>query len=317
MKLYLAPMEGITSDAYRRALNANFPGIDRFFTAFISATHNLNYKQERDVNPANNVGIPLVPQFMAHTVESVLEMQQLLNERYGYSEINLNQGCPSGTVVSKNHGSGFLRDIKVMDEYFAELFEKATFPISLKTRIGVEDESEWGAILDVYKKYPFSEVIIHPRTTRDQYAGHPRLEAFERAMEELSVPICYNGDINTLEDYIRIKERFPNLECMMIGRGILRNPMLLNAIRQYEKTGKAEYQPNHEDWMQLKAMMKEIRDTYQATFSGDAHALAHLKELWGYLAVSFPDAKKEIKSLKKSRNLADFDAAVQLLFINK
>lgn len=318
MHIYLAPMEGITSDIYRRALNKYFPGVTKYFTAFISAAKNLNAKQDRDVNPINNEGMELVPQLMAHRVHEVLELQALLKERYGYTEMNLNQGCPSGTVVSKNHGSGFLRDVANMDLYFEELFQKADFPISVKTRIGVESPEEWQAILDVYKKYPFSEIIIHPRTTRDQYSGSPRMDAFELAMEQLPVEkLCYNGDINTLEDYIRIREAYPSLDRIMIGRGILRNPMLLSAIARYEEAGDATYAPTKEDWLALQNMMKQIEMDMQKSFSGDAHVLAHLKELWGYLQNLFPESKKEIKMLKKCRKLGDYEQVVQLLFNRK
>ncbi len=317
MELQLAPMEGITSHIYREALNRYFPGIGRYYTPFISACHNLNSKQDRDVHPKNNEGMVLVPQLMAHKVEEVLELQALLKERYGHSEINLNHGCPSKTVIGKNHGSGFLRDVENMDRYLEELFEKADFPISVKTRIGVEDEAEWDAILAVYKKYPFSELIIHPRTTRDFYSGAIHYEAFEKGLEELSCPVSYNGDINTLEDYIRIRKRYPKLEKIMIGRGLLKNPTLINAIAAYEQSGAVDYQMTHEDFMNMKAMMQQIRDTMQILFSGDAHVLAHLKELWGYLSLSFPENKKEIKMLKKSRNLAEYDKVVQLLFAGK
>ena len=316
MKIYLAPMEGITNHIYRSALDAHFPGVDRYFTPFISATANLNKKQDRDVNPQNNIGMDLIPQLMAHTVDAVLHLQALLQERYGYSEINLNQGCPSATVVSKDHGSGFLRDVERLDRYFEELFDRADFPVSVKTRIGVESEEEWDAILEVYRRYPFSEIIIHPRTTRDQYQGKPRLEQFARALEVLDASrICYNGDVYTIEDYQAIKAQFPQVDKVMIGRGILKNPMLVSEIKAFEAGEK--YALNHEDWMALAAMMQQIRDVMQQTFSGDAHVLAHLKELWGYLAGLFPDAKKEIKSLKKSRKLAEYDAVVRLLFSDK
>lgn len=318
MQIYLAPMEGITNYIYRSALDRWFPGVNRYFTPFISAQKNLNKKQDRDVNPQNNPNMKVIPQLMAHRAEDVLEMQALLKERYGYNEINLNQGCPSQTVVSKNHGSGFLRDVENMERYFDELFQKADFPISVKTRLGVEDVSEWDAILAVYQKFPFSEIIIHPRTTRDQYAGKPRMEAFSEGLERLSgKSICYNGDIVTLADYVAIKEAYPNLEKVMIGRGLLKNPMLLKAIENYEKTGLCDESISHEDWANLYGMMKQIRDVMQETFSGDAHVLAHLKELWGYLAGLFPENKKEIKSLKKSRKLAEYDAVVQLLFQGK
>ena len=109
MKFYFAPMEGITIHKYRNLCNEMFPYIDKFFSPFLVTKTKtiLNAKELRDILPENNEGLSLVPQVLTNNAEDFIIMIREL-EKLGYKEVNLNLGCPSGTVVSKFRGSGFL-----------------------------------------------------------------------------------------------------------------------------------------------------------------------------------------------------------------
>ena len=113
-------MEGITGYTFRNVHHHCYPGMDRYFTPFISPNqhHAVNPKEHRDVVQSNNSEVPIVPQVLTNKSELFLWAARELKEKYGYTEVNLNLGCPSKTVVSKQKGSGFLGDTEKLNRFF-------------------------------------------------------------------------------------------------------------------------------------------------------------------------------------------------------
>ena len=101
-------------------------------------------------------------------------------------------------------------------------------------------------LLNIYNKYPLEELIIHARVQKDYYKNTPRLETFGEALEQAKSPVCYNGDIVTAEDCTRLKEMFPTLDCIMTGRGTLKNPALAREIRGGAPASKEEIRRFHD-----------------------------------------------------------------------
>ena len=196
MQVYLAPMEGITGSIVRNAFYHNFGCIDKYFTPFIPAAKRLNPRQIRDLLPENNKGIYLVPQLISNQSCEVLEMINIL-KGYGYSEFNINLGCPSGTVTSKKRGSGMLKYPEDLDRFLNGIYSYTDCPVSVKTRIGFDDISEWPEILDIYSQYPISELIIHPRLRREMYSGFVHLTeyamVYDRAASATAPAASENG----------------------------------------------------------------------------------------------------------------------------
>ena len=196
MKLYLAPLEGITNHIYRKALYQCFGGFDKYFIPFIRAKQNLNFsgREKKDISPENNQGMYAVPQILTKNADDFLQTANQLRE-YGYQEVNLNLGCPSRTVVTKGRGAGFLDEPQKLDCFLDAVFEKCDLEISIKTRIGMEDPEEFETILPIYNKYPLKELIIHPRVQKEFYKNTPKLDTYAWAVEHSQHPLCYNGDI--------------------------------------------------------------------------------------------------------------------------
>ena len=205
-------------------------------------------------------------------------------------------------VVSKGRGSGFLIHTEKLERFLDEIYAKADVKISIKTRIGKYDADEWGQLLDIYNKYPVEELIVHPRVQQQFYKGHPDLDAFADAVKECRHPLCYNGDIFTDEDMERLKKRFPEISCVMLGRGILRNPELTDII---ESGG------GRIDVKKLRAFHDQIFQDYQEVSSGDKNVLFKMKELWCYLGTLFPDKEKQLKKIRKAEKLDRYEAAVE------
>lgn len=301
MKFYLAPLEGITTYIYRNAFAQCFGGITRYYTPFISPTSNHNFKsrEKRDVIPEHNTGMPVVPQILTNKADEFLYTAERLKE-YGYDEVNLNLGCPSGTVVPKGRGAGFLARPKELTEFLQEIYEKSPLPVSIKTRIGKDDKEEFHQLLEIYNQFPVKELIVHPRIQRQMYKGKPDWDMFQLAWEKSRNPLCYNGDINTVEDYERFVERFPKVDKIMIGRGLLSNPGLIREIEGQPVLTSEE----------LFAFEKKIRCSYKEIMP-DTPVLFKMKEIWSFMCKSLPDSAQAWKKIKKAKNLSDYEKRIR------
>ncbi len=308
MQLYLAPMEGITGHLVRNAFYHNFGCIDRYFTPFIPAAKRMNYKILRDINPDNNTGITLIPQLISNQSSEILDMIGQLKD-FGYSEVNINLGCPSGTVTGKKRGSGMLQFPDELDRFLSEIYEKADVPVSIKTRIGFNNIEDWPRILDIYVKYPMCEFIIHPRLRREFYDGFTHLEAFEAAYNidggRLRPILCYNGDIWNMSCLDEVARRFPEVNTVMIGRGLLARPDLACEIKGVHLA---------DTRASLHRFVDEIYEGYLTIFSGEKDAVRHMKEIWANLGKRFVDSDKLLKRMMKNQGASEYQAIVTQIF---
>ena len=310
MKFYLAPMEGLTTYNFRTAWNRYYGGMDKYFTPFI-CNRNMNSKERNDVLPEHNVGMNTVPQILTNKAEEFLELARILAE-LGYREVNLNLGCPSGTVVSRKRGAGFLSVPGELDAFLDEIFSKCAIPISIKTRIGMTSLGEWSGLLDIFEKYPIAELTIHPRLQAEGYRGTPHTEAYAEAASRLSCPLCYNGDITSKEALDKITDALPGVSAVMVGRGILQDPGLLNKLKA-DDTGNRDTDPV-ERGKTLREFHDVLLDGYQEIMSGDTNTLYKMKDLWTFLSKSFVSPEKQVKKIRKSTDIATYKLAVDALF---
>lgn len=305
MKLYLAPLEGITGWIFRSAVHECFGGFDKYFVPFIRPNQmgHLSAREKKDILPEHNRGMYTVPQILTNRSDDFVRTAKKLKE-YGYEEINLNLGCPSRTVAAKGRGAGFLACPEKLDAFLYEITEKADVRISVKTRLGVEDPEEFYRLMDIYNKYPFEEVIIHPRVQKDFYKNVPNMEVFDKAARMSRNPVCYNGDIFTVEDHARFTEMHPDMERVMTGRGVLSDPALAREIRGGGPAKKEELRRFHDI----------VYAGYCEEMSGDRTILYKMKELWTYLAPVLTEHKKYAKKIKKCEKCAAYERIVDEFF---
>lgn len=309
MKFYLAPMEGITGYIYRNAHHKYFPGTDKYFTPFITphTKRCLNAREKNDILPEYNEGMKVVPQVLTNRAEDFVEIARTLQE-YGYDEINLNLGCPSGTVVSRKRGAGFLAYPRELEQFLDEIFAKLNMKISIKTRIGKEEAWEWEDLLSIYNKYPLEELIVHPRVQTDFYKGKPNWHAYQQAEKDSKNALCYNGNIFSLQAYEEVLAAFPKTEAVMLGRGVIANPQMISLLQgEAVKSDKAR----------IKAFHDEVCAGYAQSFSGDRNVLFKMKELWFYMGQIFEDSEAYMKKIKKSQSLSQYQFVVDSLFAEK
>lgn len=304
MKYYLAPMEGITTYNFRRAYHKYYGGIDKYFTPFI-ANRKLSSRERNDILPEHNEDMNTVPQILTNRADDFLNIAEAI-AGYGYRTVNLNLGCPSGTVVARKRGSGFLSVPEELERFLDEIFEKSPLGISIKTRIGMEHIEEWDRLLKIYEKYPLEELIIHPRLQKEGYGGHVHAEAFRAAAEQLKIPLCYNGDLVCTDaastEYGtlgRLTSLQPDISAVMIGRGILQCPGML--------TGDASRST-------LRAFHDEILEGYIKIMSGDTNTLYKMKDLWTFMSRGFEGSEKHLKKIRKAGSVSEYILAVDALF---
>ena len=244
----------------------------------------------------------MVPQLLTNKADDFISAARRLQD-LGYNEVNLNLGCPSGTVVSKKKGAGFLSDPQGIDAFLDTVFRRLDMTVSVKTRIGVSDPDEWPALLEMFARYPISLLIIHPRLRTDYYKGDVRQEAFAYAVDNYKGPLCYNGDLNTVSDCQRVTACYSRLSELMAGRGLVADPALGRALAGGPPLTQAEFLAFHD----------ELVAGYQEILYGDWPVLGKMKELWTYWANLFPAPQKPLKAMRKAKTLADYRAAVQRL----
>lgn len=305
MKLYFAPLESLTNYVYRNIYAEFFGSADKYFTPFLSPNQNkcFSSKELNDILPENNKGLNVVPQLLTNKSEHFIWACNELS-KMGYTEVNLNLGCPSPTVVTKKKGSGFLTELDALDEFLYDIFDKSNIKISIKTRLGRFSEQEFEDLIEIFNKYPICEFILHPRVQTDFYKNPANKNAFEKYYGFIKSPVCYNGDIFTKSDYDEILNRFEKIDSVMIGRGVLSNPSLLRVIKGGKRIDKQELQAFHD----------VLYSTYKQKLSGDVPVMHKMKELWSYMNTLFEDNENAWKKIRKAKNIIDYEFAVKDIF---
>ena len=302
-----APMEGITDYPYRSAHSRCFPGTDRYYSPFIAAnqTCSMKTREKKDVAPEHNSGVVLVPQILTNHAEVFLWAVREMMDR-GYATVNLNLGCPSATVVTRGKGAGFLADPEKLDRFFETVFDGLPegAEVSVKTRIGMEDRREAGPLIEVFNRYPISELIVHPRLRKDFYRGEADLDSFGLFCASYTGALTYNGDIRSAGQLRDLLQRFPTVTRVMIGRGLIADPALIRELRGGPGPAVEELHRFHDEV--LAGRMEELKDFNNAA--------GKMKELWFYMGPGFREAGRQLKSIKKARTYDEYRAATDWLF---
>lgn len=305
MKFYVAPMEGITGYVYRNAHARYFGHVDKYFMPFIAPNQHGRFstRELHDILPEHNKGISAIPQILTNKADDFIRTSKQLAE-FGYNEINLNLGCPSGTVVAKGKGSGFLAYPEQLQTFLDTIFETNVTKISIKTRLGKEDPREFEKLLQLFNQYPLEELIIHPRVQKDFYKHDTRTAYFKNAVEQSKHQLCYNGDLFTQSAFKECITAFPQVNAVMLGRGIIANPGLIDTLRNGCMLDKKL----------LKAFHEELYLGYQEILSGERNVLFKMKETWFYMNHLFTNHEKYAKKIRKAQRLKEYEEIIERLF---
>lgn len=310
MQIYFAPLEGITGYVFRNAYAKYYGGVDKYFTPFITphTKKNMDAREKRDILPENNKGIYVVPQVLTNKSDELIAICKELKD-FGYEEVNLNLGCPSKTVTTKGKGSGFLENPDQMERFFDAFFEYSDTKLSIKTRIGYWEVEEAEKLFQIYEKFPFEEIIVHPRLGCEMYKGKPHYDIFEKYMGETKHLLCYNGDINSLEELNFLNDKWERCDNFMLGRGLIARPGMLTM----QESANDPTNLSQKECDKFLKFHNELLVGYSEYLSGDRNILFRMKELWTWWCVQFPGREKILKQIKKTNSLTEYQMLVNLL----
>ena len=300
-----APLDGITRSVFRRVWARRFGGADRIFVPFFSPTHQhvITPRDLREITREGAEDLPLVPQVMSCLAPDFLWAAEVLGDM-GYPEVNLNLGCPSGTVTAKGKGSGFLARPEDLVAFFDQVFSQVHLPVSVKTRLGYQTPEEFPRLLEIFNRYPIACLTIHARVRPEKYKGPLHLDVFEAALRESRNPVCYNGDLQTVAGVREIERRFPAAEAVMIGRGGVADPALFRKLRGGSAATREE----------LQSFTQELYQEYQAFYGQVGTAAQRMREVWFYLIHLFEDADRLNRPMRRFRTPGEYEAAEAAIF---
>lgn len=299
MKILCAPVQGVTDCHWRNAQNEIFGGPDGYYGPFMRVEHGEIRKRDlADVSPENNTVPVFTPQILACQPKDALRMVDALAEM-GYNTIDINLGCPFPPIALHHKGSGVLQYPEEVETLFKELTAVDGVTYSVKMRLGWDDATQWRNIMPLLDIINPSQVTVHPRTGRQQYKGELILDEFVAMLSECHYPIVYNGELKSLDDINRIKEQYPSITTVMIGRGLTEDPAMLCP----EKANADNYCELH----------NRLRDAYTEQLNGGEHQLLmKMKSLWENFLPNAP--RKSLKAIKKATSMAKYNVAVNELF---
>ena len=308
-ELLFAPMEGITFSTYRRIHHEMFPGMQEYYTPFIAPDKAGTFKPKflKELTKDSAAGLKVIPQLMVNDPDSFIITARKLRE-LGFDEINLNAGCPSGTVFSKHKGSGMLADPESLDRLLDAIFsamEAEKIKVSIKTRMGIHSTEEFPQLAEIYKKYPVSKLIIHARDRDGQYKSIPDIPGFAAAIRVFCFPVSYNGNIFSESELLEAEkitgEKLPSV---MLGRGIITNPALGRELSGGKRLTCDE----------MRAFHAALLEAYLEDGLSQTFVLERMKHLWYYMIHMFLDYKKEQKAILKAGTVPEYRTAAEILF---
>ena len=274
LPIHFAPLQGYTEAIYRNAHATCFGGVDIYYTPFVRLEKgNFRKRDIRDIEPDNNHVPHLVPQLLASSPEKAETILSLFIEK-GYKEADINLGCPFPLLAKRHNGSGILPYPEEVKALLSIVTKYPQISFSIKMRLGWENPDE------CIQLAPILNICKHP--------------------------LIYNGDIKSIEEIQAIKEQFPTLAGIMIGRGLLANPALALEYQSGKKLSPDE-------------MAKKIREMHTIVYQqyeqqlngGDTQLVNKMKSFWEYL---LPEAdKKLLKAIHKSNRIDKYQQAVSNL----
>lgn len=238
MKIYVAPMSGITDYSFRKIMEKFNP--DLLFTEMVNANL-LNRENEATINELlkcddkEKTGTQI---FGGDKNELFLGILKL--EKIGFKKININMGCPQPKIIKNGAGSALLENYNLMDELFSELLPKlnSDTKLSIKIRTGYKNFNNPEIFLDLANKYNLDFICVHGRTQNQFYSGTANWEIVSNLSKlPRNTEFFGNGDLFETK-FIKEQVKKCNLDGIMLSRGVIGNPWLIAQTREFLQTGK-------------------------------------------------------------------------------
>jgi tRNA-dihydrouridine synthase B len=310
--IYHAPLQGFTDFTYRNVFHEVFGGVAKYFIPYLSYGKGKEIKKSllKEILQENNTALPVIPQVLFSDATELIELVRILIDN-GFTEINLNLGCPYPMATNRGRGAAWLEKPAFLNEALLQLFDKGfNVKFSVKMRAGMVNHQNARPVFDLLNQFPLEEIIFHPRTADQMYDGKADPLLFAEAVLQVKHSLVYNGDIFSVSDFQELKTSLPVQQTWMIGRGLLMNPTLalqLNGEEIDEKQRKLKLKEFHD------RLIQECSERLQ----GSGHLLTKMNQFWSYFSESFENPHKARKLVKKSSNILKYNAAIVEIFRNQ
>ena len=312
--LLLAPMEDVSDPPFRALCKRH--GADLMYTEFISSEglirDAVKSVQKLDIYEYER---PIGIQIFGSDIESMKRATEI-TEKTNPDLIDINYGCPVKKVACKGAGAGILQDIPKMVEMTKEIVKSTKLPVTVKTRLGWDDNTKY--IVEVAERLQdvgIEAISIHGRTRKQMYKGEAdwSLIGDVKSNPRMKIPVFGNGDIDTPEKAVEYKERY-GVDGIMIGRASIGNPWFFNEVKHYQKTGEHRARPTVADrvdaaiehlemsvkWKGETLGVAEMKRHYTNYFKG----IAHFKQTRMKLVTSFDleEIRETLQKIKENAN---------------
>ncbi|MDR1792134.1 MAG: tRNA-dihydrouridine synthase family protein [Bacteroidales bacterium] len=303
-KIYFSPFHNLTHRLFRDTFCQHFSGIDAFISPFmpVGEAVTLSTARFKDILPKSEK-TPLIPQLIGCKSNELADSVHFLLQ-LGFERINWNLGCPMPQIIRKKRGAGLLPFPELIENAVNEILTRSpNARLSLKMRLGLQDATESLKIIERLNQYPLDFIAIHARLGVQRYEGSVDIEAFTNCFRISKNTVFYNGDINTVADFEQISTLFPTMKAVLLGRGLLKNPLLAEEIKQKNlQIGNKK--------VRIYNFFNDLATQYQQK-STPTGCLNRLKELIIYLSTSLEFSPQKLTNLLRINSLEEFKREIE------
>lgn len=305
LSLHFAPVQGHTDAAYRHFHSEVYGNDSIYYTPFIRLEkEGVRPRDLKDLNASLNENLNLVPQIIFRDEKELSKLVDILIAN-GNKEINLNMGCPFPLQTSHGRGAATISKEDLAKQVGEIIGDNPEITFSVKMRLGLQNPDEWETLLPYLNEVDLKHITLHPRVARQQYGGEVDYSQFERFLRESRNPVIFNGDIRTPEDMKTIIGKFPKIEGLMVGRGILGRPSLISEFLEGKEWDKSERIDRMLDFH------RRLFSHYSEVLCGDSQIISKIRPFWEYAEEEI--GRKAWKAIKKASNIAKYQSAVAMI----
>lgn len=301
IQIKFAPLQGYTDKVYRRTYQRFFIGIDEFYSPYVCLNNQQVPDGLNDIIPKQD---KLTPQVLPSNTKE-LELLLAKIQQLGYSKININMGCPYPMVTRKGRGSALISKPNLVNDLIKCAKGYGVEKLSLKMRLGLSSENEIFNLLSHLNFGMVDEIIIHPRTAEQLYKGKANVQIFKKC--QINFPdfqFIYNGDIQTYDQFVQLKQDLNGINGIMLGRGLLMNPFLAEQIKQNLPVVSIEKKQKLVDFI-TDLFFEICKDSKDA-----GHALNRCKTQITYILSGDDSSKSSRRKIMKVKSLDELRAEI-------